>query len=118
MSNPRNLPAVLLNAIPPPSLTSYPSNNINEGPGPPLPLVVGWVTAIIGGPLRSHPLCLPGAGINVIHRQGQKSNQTYVQQIRVCVFSCHHYFAGLLEYLMRFSVKGSPSGRMKALKCL
>lgn len=48
MSNPRNLSVALLNAISPPSLTSHPSNNINEGPGTQATPVV---TDIICGPL-------------------------------------------------------------------
>lgn len=120
MSNPRNLSAAPLNAISPPSLTSYPSNNINEGPGPHYP---GYPSGGLGDGRNRRPPCtathsaFQAAGINVIHRPGQKANQTYVQQIRVCVFSCHRYCAGLLESLMRSLVKGSPCGRMKALKC-
>lgn len=80
-------------------------------------LVVGCVTTIIGGPLHSHPLAFQAAGFDVIHRPGQKANQTCVQQIRVCVFSCHRYCVGLLEPLMRSKVKSPPRGKMKALKC-
>lgn len=52
MSNPCNLSAALLNAISPPSLTSHPSDNINEGPGTQATPVV---TAIICGPLAQPP---------------------------------------------------------------
>ena len=81
-------------------LPHTPSNNINEGPGPHYP---GYPSGGLGDGRNRRPPAKPPtqpsrqAGINVIHRLGQKANQTYVQQIRVCVFSCHRYCAGLLR---------------------
>lgn len=85
MSNPRNLSAALLNAISPPSLTSYPSNNINEGPGT---QATPLVTAIICGPLctTTHS-AFQAAGINAIHRLGQKSEPNICSTNQgLCIF--------------------------------
>lgn len=105
MFNPRNLSAALLNAISPPSLTSYPSNNINEGAGTHYPGYPSGDGHNLWPPCTTAHSAFQAAGINAIHRPGQKANQTYVQQIRVCVFSCYHNCAGLLESLMRSLVK-------------
>lgn len=118
MFNPRNLSAALLNAISPPSLTSYPSNNINEEPGTHYPGYPSGDGHNLRPPCTTAHSAFQAAGINAIHRLGQKANQTYVQQIRVCVFSCYHNCAGLLESLMRSLVKSRGCRKRKALKCM
>lgn len=118
MFNPRNLSAALLNAISPPSLTSYPSNNINEGPGTHYPDYPSGDGHNLRPPCTTAHSAFQAAGINAIHRLGQKANQTYVQQIRVCVFSCYHNCAGLLESLMRSLVKSWGCRKRNALKCM
>lgn len=99
-------------------LLPHTPNNINEGPGTHYPGCPSGDGHNLRPPRTTTHSAFQAAGINAIHRLGQKAKQTYVQQIRVCVFSCYHNCAGLLESLMRSLVKGLWCGKRKALKCM